>query len=261
MISVVIPTCNSEKTIKRCLDSIVEQTYPEWEVLLMDGVSKDDTLSIARSYNDSRIRIYSEPDKGIYDAMNKGIMKSKGEWLYFLGSDDFLCNKEVLKIVSTHFQDIDVVYGEVESDYGCMVEENRGQWTFENILANRCHQAIFYRRAVFAKVGLYDLRYRVWADWDLNHRWYCCPSIRHQYISEKIAHYSEGGFSSNQGDEAFDKVMAYNLLVKGRHVFTIAQRRKLADEALCHFTKRELKYYIVRGYIYYLRVLKKLGRI
>ncbi len=79
MTSIIIPTYNSAKTIKRCLDSIVAQTYKDYEVLVMDGVSKDGTLEIARSYSDSHIRIYSEPDKGIYDAKNKGIHKSKGD--------------------------------------------------------------------------------------------------------------------------------------------------------------------------------------
>ena len=193
--------------------------------------------------------------------MNKGILKSKGEWLYFLGSDDYLYAPDVFEKIATHLQDdVDVVYGEVDSGEGVLSDENRGQWSFENIFANRCHQAIFYNRKVFDKIGVYDLQFNVWADWDLNYRWYCNPTIRHRYINEKIAHYSEGGFSSKQGDETFEKVMAFKLLVNGRHVFTIAERRKLADEALYHFTKREIKYYIVRVYIYYLRLLKKIGR-
>lgn len=258
MISIIIPTYNSAKTIKRCLDSIVAQTYKDYEVLVMDGCSTDETIEIIESYPDERIKIASEPDKGIYDAMNKGILKSKGEWLYFLGSDDYLFAPDVLEKVSKELSGkYDVVYGEVDAPQ--LPQECKGEWTYDNILANRCHQAIFYRRTVFKEIGLYNLQYRLWADWDLNYRWYCCPTIRHQYVNMKIAYYSDGGISSKQGDEDYEKIMAYNLLVNGRTVFTVAQRRRLAGEALFHFTEKELKYYVIRVYIYYLRILKKLG--
>ena len=87
-LSIIIPTFNSANTLRRALDSIIGQTLNDLEVLIMDGVSTDQTLDIAKTYNDNRIRIFSEPDNGVYDAMNKGIDKASGEWLYFLGSDD-----------------------------------------------------------------------------------------------------------------------------------------------------------------------------
>lgn len=101
-LSIIIPTYNSASVLPRALDSIICQTFTNWEVLIMDGISTDDTLKMAQSYNDSRIRIYSEPDNGIYDAMNKGINKANGEWLYFLGSDDCLFSKDVLSNIFNH---------------------------------------------------------------------------------------------------------------------------------------------------------------
>ena len=110
-LSIIIPTFNSAKTLSRCLDSVISQSFTDWEVLMMDGVSNDDTIKIASSYQDSRIQIYSEPDKGIYDAMNKGIDKAQGEWLYFLGSDDWLFNCNSLKdIFCNNINQYDVVY-------------------------------------------------------------------------------------------------------------------------------------------------------
>ena len=94
-LSIIIPTYNSASVLAKALDSIVKQNFTDWEVLVMDGVSTDNTIKVAQSYNDSRIHIFSEPDKGIYDAMNKGIEKAQGEWLYFLGSDDWLLNGNV----------------------------------------------------------------------------------------------------------------------------------------------------------------------
>ncbi|MBP5724119.1 MAG: glycosyltransferase [Bacteroidales bacterium] len=91
-LSIIIPTYNSSKIIGRALDSIVNQTMQDFEVLVMDGASTDNTGEIVASYNDERIKFYSEPDKGIYDAMTKGITKAQGESLYFISIDDWLIN-------------------------------------------------------------------------------------------------------------------------------------------------------------------------
>ncbi|MDR2410857.1 MAG: glycosyltransferase, partial [Bacteroidales bacterium] len=85
VLSIIIPTYNSSKTINRCLDSILCQSYSNYEILVMDGLSSDNTLELVKAYNDRRIQIYSGKDNGIYDAMNKGIALAKGEWLYFSG--------------------------------------------------------------------------------------------------------------------------------------------------------------------------------
>src|SRR4249920_3431468 len=98
--SIIIPTYNSESSLNKTLDSILSQTFTDFEIILTDGVSKDDTIAIAESYNDSRLKIHSEPDKGVYDAMNKGMSLATGKWLYFIGSDDYLYNDEVLQTIS-----------------------------------------------------------------------------------------------------------------------------------------------------------------
>ena len=140
-LSIIIPTFNSAKTLSRCLDSVISQSFTDWEVLMMDGVSNDDTIKIASSYQDSRIRIYSEPDKGIYDAMNKGIDKAQGEWLYFLGSDDWLYNSESFDdLFNNDVDSYDVIYGDVEGAY-YDIRQN-GEWTWDCLNYNRIHQVV-----------------------------------------------------------------------------------------------------------------------
>lgn len=230
-ISIIIPTFNSAKVLRRAVDSIVNQTFTDWEVLIMDGVSTDDTLKIAQSYNDSRIRIYSEPDKGIYDAMNKGIKKAKGEWLYFLGSDDWLITPETLRSVfSMDIDSYDVVYGDVESVQ--LVPEHSGEWSLSTIEYNRCHQCIFYRKQVFRKLGLYNLDYPVLADFDLNLKWFFSKRIKNKYIPITVAHYSEGGFSYDQSDIAFNKNLSYLELIRGRHRFSHRDKINLINDTL-----------------------------
>lgn len=154
-LSIIIPTYNSAKTLPKTLDSIVYQTFTNWEVLIMDGASNDETINVAKNYNDPRIRIYSEQDNGIYDAMNKGIKKAKGDWLYFLGSDDRILTSTVFhEIFSLNITGYDIIYGEVISPI--LSDSNRGEWTLKNISANRCHQSIFYRKEVFKQIGYYN---------------------------------------------------------------------------------------------------------
>lgn len=89
-ISIIIATWNAAKTLRRCLDSIVSQLTDETELILIDGGSKDETNEIIDSYGDKIAVHVSEPDKGIYDAWNKGVMVAKGDWMMFMGADDVL---------------------------------------------------------------------------------------------------------------------------------------------------------------------------
>ena len=91
-LSIIVASYNSGKTIQKALESILMQTFQEWECIIVDGVSMDNTLEIIKQYvlKDNRFRYVSEPDNGIYDAFNKGWMMAKGEWIHYLGSDDYL---------------------------------------------------------------------------------------------------------------------------------------------------------------------------
>ena len=117
LISIIIPTFNSEVTLDIALESIINQTYDNLEILILDGLSTDKTIEISKEYQNkfSELRIFSEKDKGIYDAMNKGINYAKGEWLYFMGSDDSLFESTTLEQFTglIGIEDIDVVYGNV----------------------------------------------------------------------------------------------------------------------------------------------------
>lgn len=230
-LSIIIPTYNSASVLPKSLDCIVGQTFIDWEVLIMDGVSTDDTLKIAQSYNDPRIRIYSEPDKGIYDAMNKGIKKAKGEWLYFIGCDDWLLASNTLEsIFSMDISKYDIIYGDVEAEH--LVSEHSGEWSLATIDFNRCHQCIFYRKEVFKKVGTYNLSYPVFADFDLNLKWFLSKKIKHQYVPITVAHYSEGGYSSHQKDTLFYERLPYLKLLSGRHRFSRYEKIGFINESL-----------------------------
>lgn len=226
-LSIIIPTYNSSAVLRRAIDSIIAQTFSSYEILIMDGASQDETSDIVRTYGDPRIRMFSSPDKGIYDAMNKGIAESCGEWLYFLGSDDWLLDENVLqKVFATEkIWQYDVVYGDVEATH--LSPQNHGEWLLEDFNFNRCHQAIFYKRRFIARNGGYSLKYPIFADYDLNLKWFLSTRCRSLFINVAIAHFSSGGASSKKSDVRFEKDKARLLLTRGFSKFSWKQRRTL----------------------------------
>ena len=204
--SIIIPTFNSSDFITRCLESISRQTFKNYEVIILDGLSYDNTMEIVQSFQNktSRFRIISEKDKGIYDAMNKGIVMAQGEWLYFMGSDDVFYNENVLSSISTELSEHDVVYGKV---YGKSLGGNYGsEFSLKKIyFRNIAHQGIFFKKNVFSITGLFDLKYKVWSDWDHNLKWFLNPVIKKKFINLIVSNYADGGFSSNRKDIAFEK--------------------------------------------------------
>lgn len=252
-LSIIIPTFNSAKVIGRALDSIVNQIFDDWEVLVMDGASTDGTANVVKSFNDKRIKFYSESDKGIYDAMNKGIRRSQGEWLYFLGSDDWLYDKDVLACFfrDNDFSQYDVVYGDVNAPH--LNERNQGEWSLDSLMYNRCHQAIFYKKYLFAKFGYYNLKYKVWADFDFNLKWFLNVKTKSSYVSKSISFFSADGISSQEVDSKFIKDYYKLLCLRGR--------KKMGDDLYLEYLdkwayskKKEKKWIIVAILVIYAKI-------
>jgi glycosyltransferase involved in cell wall biosynthesis len=202
-ITIIIPTFRAAKTLRVTLDSVLYQDFRDFEVLVMDGGSDDGTAAIVQQAADDRIRFVSERDKGVYDAMNKGILAARGVWLYFLGADDLLYGPGVLSAVfgAAGHEDADLLYGDVVSpSYKGRYD---GQFDFPKLLSrNISHQAIFYRRSLFDRFGGYDLNYPGYADWDLNIRLFAAAGVRIRYIDAIIARFGPDGISSRH-DSAF----------------------------------------------------------
>ena len=204
--SIIIPTFNSEATLARALDSILCQTFNNYEIIIMDGLSTDNTLSIVDTFLKKYpvLKCFSQSDEGIYDAMNIGLTHAKGQWLYFMGSDDFLFDRDVLRNVFSQIQNTsyDVVYGNVH--YAARNTLYDGGFTYEKLyVKNICHQAIFVNRTVFENIGNFDVSYKMVADWHHNIRWFFNKNIKHRFIELTIAEYSDGGYSSQNKDQKF----------------------------------------------------------
>lgn len=197
MFSIIVPTFDAVATLHACLESIVHQTCSDFEVILVDGGSTDGTLDIANGFGpflDTRLVIHSGSDQGPYDAMNRGVGMATGQWLLFLGADDTLYEPDTLARVAAFVRDhapSDLVYGDVVMR--STGSRHAGAFDLDRLLfeTNMCHQSIFYRRELFAGIGPYNLRYRVWADWGFNIRCFSNPALITRYMDVVIARYND----------------------------------------------------------------------
>ena len=236
-ISIIIPTFEASKTLSVALESILEQSFTDYEILIIDGFSTDNTVEIAKSYQDERIRIISERDNGIYDAMNKGIRLAEGEWLYFLGSDDRLFDNEVLENVHQSLLkcNCDVVYGDVI--FAISGKVYNGEFTKLMLLEkNICHQSIFTKKSVFNKTGLFNIEYKALADWHFNIKWFNNKTVKRKYIGQIIASYYEDGYSFNNLDSNFTKDWNRNI----KQYFPVFIRLKFLIKGYSLVIKRHL---------------------
>lgn len=219
-ISIIIPTYNSGKTLGSCLDSIVSQDYRAIEICIIDGQSTDQTIEIIEQYQKQYqfIHYISEKDQGIYDAMNKGIDRAKGEWLYFLGSDDTLFNStvftEIVGIINKNPRYL-FFYGNVKMIGDTMWAKDgsvyAGFFDLTKILKhNISHQAIFYHKKLFAIHRNYNIKYKICADYDLNLDIFSKFPIR--YANIVISNYRGGGLSSQITDVLFSNDYYKNII-------------------------------------------------
>lgn len=206
-LSVIIPTYNAGKTINEAVLSVLQQTYPDIELLVIDGASSDDTLTILKKLQQQHTFTFvSEKDKGVYDAMNKGISMARGEWIYFLGADDkFHNNTIVFDFFSLPELDkYDLWYGDIllktsRKRYG-------GQFTIQRLLLeNIPHQGMFFKKSMFERFGYYNLKYKILADYVFNLSWFADKKVKRGYFDEIVAEYAEEGMSTLKKDFAYKK--------------------------------------------------------
>jgi glycosyltransferase involved in cell wall biosynthesis len=206
-VSIIIATYNAGSNIKECLLSITTQEFKKIEIIIIDGASTDNTTEIIKSFNAKNIFSVSEPDNGIFDAMNKGIEKARGKWLYFMGSDDRLLAG--FSELATQLINEDTVYYGNSKGYYETVDPGyiilTGKFS-KYRLAKYCinHQAIIYPAKIFKKYR-YNLQYKVLADYALNIQVWGDNSFKKKFLPITIVRYNMNGTSSVNKDLLFKK--------------------------------------------------------
>ena len=174
--TVIIPCFNAEATVQAAIDSVISQTYSHKDLIIVDGKSTDGTLAILKANEANISLIISEKDKGVYDAINKGIKAAEGNIIYVLGADDKLASDEILEHVALHFTpEISLVFGHIRNIHiqNKAVPEVHSS-SFSNLLylKNTLHQqGCFYRTSLFEK-ELFNPEYKIFGDYDLHLKWF-----------------------------------------------------------------------------------------
>lgn len=180
LISIIVAVYNNAVTLQRCIDSVASQSYPHKELVIIDGGSTDGTVEIIKRNSDKIDCWVSEPDRGIYHAFNKGLDRTKGDWIYFLGSDDYLWDNYTLSRVSEQLINIvdincesRLVYGKVArvSPQGDVLEIVNQPWSQVQRsflqLSSICHQGVFHKRTLFEVHGQFDESFSIAGDYEL----------------------------------------------------------------------------------------------
>lgn len=205
-ISIITATFNSEKFIRTAIKSYADQTFDEKELIIVDGKSTDDTLEILTDNTQHINTLVSEKDKGIYDALNKGIELAQGDIIGILHSDDFLAHDEVLEKVSQRFIEnptIDAIYGDLQ-----YIDRQNPQKIIRNWISGDYnirnfekgwmppHPTLFIKKECFKKFGNYNLSYKSASDYDLILRFLFKNKINVSYIPEVLVKMRVGGLSN-----------------------------------------------------------------
>lgn len=192
LITVVTVVFNGEEHLDQAILSVLNQSYDNVEYIIIDGGSTDKTIETIKKYENAINYWVSEPDKGIYDAMNKGMRLSSGDYIYFLGSDDILLTLPYQAIKNGKSKNIGIVYGNVLFDSGKLFKcQYNLSITIRNTLS---HQGLFMSRNLFENFS-FNTNYKVYADFDLNQRMY---KSKITYLKDKsvVAFFRLGGASS-----------------------------------------------------------------
>jgi len=230
-ISVITVCYNSADTIRDTIESVVAQDYKDVEYIIVDGGSSDQTLSILRDYEAQITKLVSEPDLGIYDAMNKGLKLATGDIIGFINADDFYSSKQSLSLIAQAFQ-----AEKIEACYGDLIYIDRHHpsrvvryWRSSDFKAGLfakawCppHPTFYARRSIFERFGHFDLNYKIAADMELMLRFMEVNKIRTRYIPAVLVKMRTGGASDGN---------LRSILAQNREVFSAFIKHRIKISA------------------------------
>ncbi len=219
LVSIVTASLNSSKTIEKCIRSVIDQSYPYIEHIIIDGMSEDGTVEILKDYDDVIEYWRSEKDSGLYDALNKGLRLIRGDLVLILGSDDFLHKSGIDALVSEwKTSKPDIVYG----DASIINRDSTLKYIFKGapnfkMVPYRMpasHQAMLFTKSIYLKAGLFDTEYRIAADVEHICRCIIRFKARGLYVPATVAYFTDGGTGSGMKDHFRSKKEARTIILK-----------------------------------------------
>ena len=221
LISIITPTFNSEKTLDKCIDSVIKQNFDNYEHLIIDNISKDNSEKIVKNYNNNKIKFLSEKDNGIYDAMNKGIKISKGDYLLFLNSDDKIIDNNFFTNASIKLKErsIDILYSNITYSKKNLLSRKYITGHKNNIYKlgfHLPHPGTLIKRKYLYNLGLYDTTYKISADFDFFMKAKKLNHTRYYYYNNFTIMMSPGGASSGFKNIFYANIECYKSLKKNK---------------------------------------------
>lgn len=229
-VSIITATYNSSNTIIDTLKSLENQSYPNIEYIIVDGESKDNTLEIVKKYSTKISKIISEPDKGIYDALNKGIDASTGDIIGFLHSDDiFAYSNAIEDLVNTlineqsHAIYADLEYVSKENTSNVVRRWVSGNYKHSNLKKGWMppHPTFFMKRNLYKQYGSFDLNFKISADYDSLLRYLWLNNISVSYLPKVVTKMRVGGESNRSFLNILKKTKEDILVLKKNNIFWI----------------------------------------
>jgi glycosyltransferase involved in cell wall biosynthesis len=205
-VSIITVSFYSSRTISDTIQSVLSQSYPNIEYIIIDGSSADGTTDIIKSFGKKISKYISEPDNGIYDAINKGIRLASGDIVGILNSDDFFYNKDVIQRVVNAFQEdnnLEAIFGDVVFVDPVRTSKIARYYSSEKFNPNKfkfgympAHPSFYVRRDLFEKFGYYKTDYKIAADFELLLRFLLINQIRYKYLQMPLVTMRRGGASN-----------------------------------------------------------------
>lgn len=231
-ISIITATYNSAETVRNTFDSVLNQTYKDIEYIVVDGLSKDNTVEIIKEYAEifeGKMRYISEKDRGLYDAMNKGLAMATGDIVGILNSDDFYTSNNILEIVANNFEE-----GEIDAVYGDIHFVNSNDLTkcvryYSSAIFSRrlmrfgfmpAHPSFYCKREVYEKYGAFNTKYKIAADFDSLFRFIYIKKIRTRYIKRDFVTMRTGGVSTDGFRSRWLIMKEHSKVIKSYGVYT-----------------------------------------
>lgn len=254
-ISIITVCYNSASTIKDTLESVLKQSYTNYEYLIVDGKSKDNTLTIVKEYEkkfQGKLKYISEKDSGLYDAMNKGIKLATGDIIGIINSDDILAHKDVFKRVVEHIKDVDGVYSNL-----LMLDETLSvpYRLFKSKKVSKKwgwampHPTLYLKKEVYLKCGYFDLQYKITADYDFMLR-ILQAGFTFKYVDDYFVFMRSGGASTNGLKGYYNNFKQSYKSLKGNHIHFpfLTNCKRTIDNVLIQKLKSKNKKEISRAF-------------
>ena len=237
-LSIITINYNNVNGLKRTFETVLSQNFQDFEYIVIDGGSTDGSKALIEKFADKISYYVSEPDAGIYDAMNKGISKASNAYLLFLNSGDVFCNVEVLQNCDLKNKKKDILYADIFNVYANekVLRKYDMKIGFEFMFQGTfCHNATFIKRDLFTKFGLYNLKYKIVSDWHFFMKVLFKNNCTYQHLDFPLIEYDRNGFSSlpqnqfmleNERNEILNSEYAHEM---GLYQEMLAERRKFLN--------------------------------